>query len=597
MQGDFGESPGSWSLVVSGLRICDLKLQNNRLVQELYATLTRKPKLFVQVWDQRSDECVARVEVEGCQHSPITNEMKWPGEQTIKLGPLDPRGRLFVVFTLATQTKLSIGKHSVVTLASTKVALDAVPKILADEGAWFVEFLPLRGTSCGPKSKIGVQLALMPTEEDGWFDLPDTPTSSASASASFSPVESTGGFGGAVTPLSPRGAEPMAVGAMDGGEDTEERDPREEMDVFAAEAVSERIVDLLEEAWTAGTIGRSPSAATTPDTASSSNRAELTSTSDRRVSHVQGARDAGKPVGSAAAPMSIRVHLHKICDLHNFNFLSLTGNTSIYAVLHHHGHQHNNHGSWKRSRAVPKSSTPSFNDIFEFQVHEPTSRITVAFVEEVHMPFSGMKERFRTSRLLGKIEIQPSCFPANKKCHLRMNLLSYKLIQRASPYVLVSVSLAYDSLVRVLDVYRSPLTQMSRQRPAMETMPDELKALSTEDLMDLWSRSGDYSLTASITSARRTLRRAKSAKQEAEIILEPFASAFAFLRSWRQPVATVLVLAGYCRLCLTPRYIPSVLLLLVAAVPLYQYQSNVQYSILFKSQVSGAFPEEHRDYI
>ena len=63
MQGDFGESPGSWSLVVSGLRICDLKLQNNRLVQELYATLTRKPKLFVQVWDQRSDECVARVEV------------------------------------------------------------------------------------------------------------------------------------------------------------------------------------------------------------------------------------------------------------------------------------------------------------------------------------------------------------------------------------------------------------------------------------------------------------------------------------------------------------------------------------------------------
>ena len=97
------------------------------------------------------DECVARVEVEGCQHSPITNEMKWPGEQTIKLGPLDPRGRLFVVFTLATQTKLSIGKHSVVTLASTKVALDAVPKILADEGAWFVEFLPLRGTSLRPK--------------------------------------------------------------------------------------------------------------------------------------------------------------------------------------------------------------------------------------------------------------------------------------------------------------------------------------------------------------------------------------------------------------------------------------------------------------
>ena len=35
------------------------------------------------------------------------------------------------------------------------------------------------------------------------------------------------------------------MGAMDGGEDTEERDPREEMDVFAAEAVSERIVDLL----------------------------------------------------------------------------------------------------------------------------------------------------------------------------------------------------------------------------------------------------------------------------------------------------------------------------------------------------------------
>ncbi|QDZ23503.1 hypothetical protein HOP50_10g60420 [Chloropicon primus] len=556
MENGFGEveasimhrNLGSWTLVVSGLRVCNLKLQTSRLVQELYATFTKKPKLFVQVWNQDTNACVAQVEVDGCQTSPVTNEMKWPGETSLHLGKVNERERHYVVFTLATRTKMSLGKHSMVTLASTKVNLDKVPRIQADEGAWFVEILDLKGTSCGPKSKLGVQLALMPTEqeEDGWFDLPDDSTTATSSPQTL--ADST--------------PEPMA---------TEERRMHVmDEDIFNAEGVSEKIIDLLDEAWTAGTIGRSPSAAVSPES-------RPLSTSKMDLSPSRESRDDK----ALEAPLSIRIHLHKICDLHNYNFLSLAGNTSIYAVLHHVGYSGTH---WKKSKMVPKSSTPTFNDIFEFHLLEPTSYITIAFVEEVHMPFSGMKERFRTSRLLGKIEIQPSCFPANKKCHLKMNLLSSKLIQRANPYVLVSVCLNYESLWQVLDVYCSPVNTKTRQLPVMQTMPDELKSLSTEDLMDLWSKSGDYSLTASITSARRTLRRAKNAKQEVDLILEPFARIFKFLQSWQQPVASILVLLSYCRLCLTPKYIPSVLLLVVAAVPLYQYQSNIQYSILFKSK-------------
>ena len=324
---------------------------------------------------------------------------------------------------------------------------------------------------------------------------------------------------------------------------------------------SEKIVDLLDEAWTAGTIGRTPSPSQSLERASSS----FNSPEARSEKVVD-------------APVSIRVHLHKICNLHGFNFLSLTGNTSIYAILYHGG-------QWKRSKILPKSSSPVFNDVFEFQILEPTSYITIAFIEEVQMPFSGMKERFRTSKLLGKIVIQPCCFPGNKRCHMKMHILSNKLIQRASPYALVSVFLAYESIWRLLDVYRNPVSEEATQLPVMETMPVELKALSTEDLMDIWSKSGSYSLTASIITARRTLRRAKTAKQEMDVfVLDPYIKSFEFLQSWKQPVVSLLFLVSYCRLCMTPRYIPSVLLLLLAAIPLYQYQSNIQYAIMYKSK-------------
>ena len=69
-----------WSLVVSGLRICNLKLQNSRVIQELYATFTRTPKLVVQVWNQETNESVARVELDNCETSQVTKEMKWSGE-------------------------------------------------------------------------------------------------------------------------------------------------------------------------------------------------------------------------------------------------------------------------------------------------------------------------------------------------------------------------------------------------------------------------------------------------------------------------------------------------------------------------------------
>ena len=407
------------------------------------------------------------------------------------------------------------------TLASTQLSLEKVPKIFEDEGTWFADFLQVEGTLCGPKSKLGVQLALVPTARgEDCFDLPDSPQ-----------------------------REEM-IGLV-----------QEEGCVKGNDGASEKIVDLLEEAWTAGTIGRSPSVSTPPA---------------ERVQPLAVSTPEAVDEKALEAPLSLRIHLHKICDLHNFNLLSLTGNTSIYAILYHKG-------QWKKSKTIPKSSTPVFNDIFEFQVFDPTSYITIALVEEVQMPFSGMKERFRTTRLLGKILVQPSCFPANKKCHLKMNILSNKLIQRTCPYVLASVCLSYQSLGQLLDIYWTPADK-SGQVPVMDSMPDELKSLSTEDLMDLWSKSGDYSLSASITSARRTLRRAKNAKQETDLILDPFVKAIDFVQSWKQPLASLLVLISYCRLCLTPKYIPSALLLMIAAIPLYQYQSNFRFTIIFKSK-------------
>ena len=529
-----------WSLVVSGLRICNLKLQNSRVIQELYATFTRTPKLVVQVWNQETNESVARVELDSCETSQVTKEMKWSGEIVLKIGQMTDRERYYVVFTLATKTKVSLGRHSIVTLASTKLNLGKVPRILADEGTWFAELLDLKGTSCGPKSRLGVQLALMPmTQEDSWFDLPDSPASS-------------------INPTSPASLDSV---------ERQKQAAQDRCSAFETETESPaKIVNLLEEAWTAGTIGRSPSLAACPEGSPSQQ-------ADSRF----GRAEEEKVTTSETQDLTIRIHLHKICNLHNFNLLSLTGNTSIYAILYHGG-------QWKKSKVMPKSSSPVFNDIFEFSVREPTSYITVAFVEEVHMPFSGMKERFRTSRFLGKVVIQPSCFPANKKCHLKMVILSSKLMLRASPYALISVCFNYESFWKLLDVYWAPIDARATRLQVMDTMPDELKALSTEDLMDLWSKKGDYSLTASISSARRTLRRAKNAKQEVDLVLDPFVKAYEFVNSWKQPLASILVLISYCRLWLTPAYVPSVLLLMLAGIPLYQYQSNIQYSILFKSK-------------
>lgn len=507
-----------WSLKVSGIHVCHLKSQK-RIVKEFYAAFTQTPKLVIQVWSETTKSFVNSVELDECQTCPMTGDLKWPGETTLNVGK-HSESRNYIFFTLATQSKLSLGKKSVVTLAAARLQMDKVPKIVDDEGTWFVDLLPLTGSLCNPDSRLGVQLALVPTQDEKWFDLPRTPTDQDSQTFLH-----------------------------------------QNKQAVWAETESEKIVDLLEEAWTAGTIGRSPTQTNTPE-----------SSSPRFFSqHAENEK-------MLDAPLSMRVHLHKICDLHNFNFLSLTGNTSIYAILYHAD-------QWKRTKIQPKSSSPVFNDMFEFQIFEPTAYITIAFIEEVQMPFSGMKERFRTSKLLGKIVIQPCCFPANKKCHLKMNILSNKLIQRASPYVLVSVCLSYESFWQLLDIYRTPISQKARQLPVMDTMPAELKALSTEDLMDLWSKNSSYSLTASITSARRTLRRAKNAKQELDVfVLEPFINVFKFLQSWKQPLLSILFLISYCRLCITPKYIPSVLLLLIAAVPLYQYQSNLQYAIMFKSK-------------
>ena len=69
--------------------------------QELYATFTRKPKLVVQVWNDRTQKVVNTVELESCQTSSITNDLKWPGETALSVGRNIERGKYHVIFTVS----------------------------------------------------------------------------------------------------------------------------------------------------------------------------------------------------------------------------------------------------------------------------------------------------------------------------------------------------------------------------------------------------------------------------------------------------------------------------------------------------------------
>ena len=53
---------------------------------------------------------------------------------------------------------MNLVKNSAVTLAEARVELDKVPKIVEDEGSWFVDLLPLKGSLCNDDSRLGVQV-------------------------------------------------------------------------------------------------------------------------------------------------------------------------------------------------------------------------------------------------------------------------------------------------------------------------------------------------------------------------------------------------------------------------------------------------------
>ena len=91
------DSEKRWTLNISGLRICNLKIQKSRLVKELLSTFTRKPKLFVRVWNADSKQCVRGIDLEGYQTSSITGDMKWPGEVSLNVGQVKEREKFYAI--------------------------------------------------------------------------------------------------------------------------------------------------------------------------------------------------------------------------------------------------------------------------------------------------------------------------------------------------------------------------------------------------------------------------------------------------------------------------------------------------------------------
>ena len=218
------------------------------------------------------------------------------------------------------------------------------------------------------------------------------------------------------------------------------------------------------------------------------------------------------------------------------------------------------------------------------------------------MPFSNFatKEKFKTHKLLGKCLLQPSCLPGNQYCHLEVSaivsprltplsshaltpppppptpqtsILSNRLMQKQSPRVFLSAYLSYRSILGTMKRYIRPPTKSTRAR---DKVPEEIRSLQQEEIAELWSTAAkNVSVTSSMAFARRTLRRAKHCKQEMGVMVLQIQGALTYLQSWNNPLVSLVFLVCYCRLCLMPKYIPSVAFLLVSAFLLMQYKWKI----------------------
>ena len=244
-------------------------------------------------------------------------------------------------------------------------------------------------------------------------------------------------------------------------------------------------------------------------------------------------------------------------------------------------------GQWQVAQAVPQCRLPEFSRVFQFDIKEPTSKVTVVLV------FCNNKEvvesLFGQHRLLGRACFQPSCLPGNKLVQFRLALASKNLwgheFQKGE--ALVAARFLYASHYSIVKRYITPFTPADKEalrKVRSHRFPQRIDA----DLQHLLAdRDGQIGIVprplSRIERSRKVLSRAQVAQREARIVYDHVMGLWRHVRAWDNPWLSSGCLVGHLFLSFNLRFIPPTAFVgVMAYVYTYHPDHDSGESVLFE---------------
>lgn len=136
-----------------------------------------------------------------------------------------------------------------------------------------------------------------------------------------------------------------------------------------------------------------------------------------------------------------------LLQAHNLTAVHWSGTPSVYAVVKYEK-------NWARIRTILSTTDPVWNEELEFDVHDPSSVLTIGLFEDFHLENNILKRgimRQRKDHPMGKFRIRVSTLDGNRLYRVRFPLLlPHKKVLRKVGELEVELKFEFDSVAKVI---------------------------------------------------------------------------------------------------------------------------------------------------
>lgn len=136
-----------------------------------------------------------------------------------------------------------------------------------------------------------------------------------------------------------------------------------------------------------------------------------------------------------------------LLQAHNLTAVHWSGTPSVYAIVKYEK-------NWARMRTILSTTDPVWNEELEFDVHDPSSVLTIGLFEDFHLENNLFKRgilRQRKDHPMGKFRIRVSTLDGNRLYRVRFPLLlPHKKVLRKVGELEVELKFEFESVAKVI---------------------------------------------------------------------------------------------------------------------------------------------------